>query len=157
MALATIIARAGKAGELRTEVERRYGLDLPTRPVRAQGAELNLVWAGPEQWLAVSADPEIVKRLAADLRGFAAVSDQSDARAIIRIAGPRARNVLAKGCPVDLHPRAFRAGDTALTAIEHIGVHLWQLDGLPTFEIAVARSRAASFWRWFSASALSSG
>ena len=37
--------------------------------------------------------------------GVAAVSDQSDARLVLRVSGPRVRDVLAKGVPVDLHPR----------------------------------------------------
>jgi sarcosine oxidase subunit gamma len=91
------------------------------------------------------------------LDGLASLSDQSDARAVLRLSGPKLRETLAKGCAVDLHARAFRPGDTAITAIAHIGVQLWQVDEGPTFDILVARSMAGSFWRWFSASAAEFG
>jgi sarcosine oxidase subunit gamma len=118
---------------------------------------LDLIWAGPQQWLAISEDRAAPERLARALEGLAAVSDQSDGRAVLRLSGPKLRDTMAKGCPVDLHPRAFRPGDTALTAIAHIGVQLWQLDEAPTFEIAVFRSMAGSFWRWLSGSAAEFG
>ena len=44
-----------------------------------------------------------------------------------------------------------------MTAIAHIGVQLWQLDDAPTYELAVPRSMAKSFWTWFSASAAEFG
>jgi heterotetrameric sarcosine oxidase gamma subunit len=37
----------------------------------------------------------------------ASVTDQSHGRVFFRIAGPCVRDVLAKGTPVDLHPRIF--------------------------------------------------
>ncbi len=40
----------------------------------------------------------------AALTGIASVVDQSDSRIVVRIAGPRARDVLAKGVPIDLIP-----------------------------------------------------
>lgn len=152
LGLATVMALAGKADALRTRFRALYGFEEPARPAVVHGRGLDLAWAGPEQWLAVSADRAVVGRLAGELEGLAAVSDQSDARAVLRLSGPKAREALAKGCPIDLHPRVFRAGDTAITAVAHIGVQLWQVDDEPTFDLLVARSMAASFWRWLFAS-----
>jgi heterotetrameric sarcosine oxidase gamma subunit len=157
LGLATVIARAGQADELRATLVALYGIEAPIRPIVAHGSGLDLVWAGPEQWLAVSTDRAVVDHLARELNGLAAVSDQSDGRALIRLSGPQARETLAKGCPIDLHPRAFRPHDTALTAIAHVGVHLWQVDNAPTYDVAVFRSLAGSFWRWLSASAAEFG
>jgi sarcosine oxidase subunit gamma len=151
--LATVIARRGNVDELQAKLVALYGIEAPPRPVIVHGRGLDLAWAGPEQWLAVSADRAIADRLAGELKGLAAVSDQSGGRAVLRLSGPKLREALAKGCPVDLHPRMFCPGDTAITAIAHMGVHLWQVDDAPTFDVLVARSMAGSFWRWFSASA----
>lgn len=151
--LATIIARGGQEDRLQATLATSYAVDLPARPVLAHGRGLDLVWAGPAQWLAVSDDRAIAARLAGELAGIAAVSDQSDGRAALRLSGPKLRDTLAKGCPIDLHPRAFRPGDTAITAIAHIGVQFWQVDEASTFDILVARSMAGSFWTWFSAAA----
>jgi methylglutamate dehydrogenase subunit D len=149
--------RTGRAvGPPGVTVSPRDHLGLATVMARNGGA-LSLVWAGPEQWLAVSHDRSIARRLADDLAGLASVADQSDGRAVLRIGGPRARAALAKGCPLDLHPRAFGPGDTAVTAIAHVGVQLWQLDDAPTYELAVPRSMAKSFWTWLSASAAEFG
>jgi hypothetical protein len=44
----------------------------------------------------------------------------------------RVRDVLAKGVPLDLHPRSFRTGDVASTLVAYIGVQIQQLDERPT-------------------------
>ena len=107
--------------------------------------------AGPDHWLAAADTmPGVAfeQRLRSELAGLASVSDQSDGRTLIRVSGPRARDALAKGVMIDLHPRAFRPGDAAVSTIGHIGVHFWQLDDLPTYEFVVFRSLAADFWHW---------
>ncbi len=86
-------------------------------------------------------------------KAAAAVSDQSDARAALRLSGPNVRDMLGKGCMIDLHPAAFPPGAAAMTSIAHMGVHLWRVDEPPCdgdaiFDILIARSMAASFWSW---------
>jgi sarcosine oxidase subunit gamma len=44
-----------------------------------------------------------------------ALVDVSGQRTILEISGPKAREVLAKGCRLDLHPRVFGAGQCAQT------------------------------------------
>ena len=95
--------------------------------------------------------------LVAKLKGFASVSDQSDGRAVVRLAGPRVRDVLAKGLPIDLHPTVFGAGSAATSVIALMGVTLWQVDDAPTYDIAVFRSLAGSFWKWLTDSAAEFG
>ena len=46
----------------------------------------------------------------APLAAHAAIVDQSHGRTILRVTGPKVRDALAKGVPVDLHPRAFTDG-----------------------------------------------
>jgi methylglutamate dehydrogenase subunit D len=152
LGFAAVVARKGRAEELRKTLFSGHAVEAPVRPALARGRELDLVWNGPERWLAISSDRAIAARLSGELGRLAAICDQSDALAILRIAGPKARAVLAKGCPIDLHPRAFRPGDAALTAIAHVGLHLWQVDEAPTFELAIPSSMAGSFARWLSAS-----
>ena len=109
------------------------------------------VWGGPGQWLAM-ADGEdgaaFEQRLRATLGNLASVSDQSDGRTVFRVGGERARDVLAKGVPIDLHPRAFRPGDAAVTTVAYIGAQFWQVDDTPTYEFIISRSFAAGFWEW---------
>jgi sarcosine oxidase subunit gamma len=74
-----------------------------------------------------------------------------------RLSGPRARDVLAKGLPVDLDPRAFPLGSAATSTISLMGVQLWQADDMPSYDIAIFRSVSHSFWRWLTASAAEYG
>ncbi len=160
LALASVIARRGAERALAAKVADTFGLALPMTPHRSEAAGVAFVWAGPGHWLA-TAEGEPGHRFEARLRtalaGLASISDQSDGRAILHIAGPRARDTLAKGLPVDLDPSVMQPGGALVSAIAHIGVHLWQLDALPTYECAVSRSYAFSFWHWLEASAAEYG
>ncbi len=113
--------------------------------------QVHFTWAGPSRWLAEAPNemPSTFERnLREALAGLASVTSQSDGRSIIRISGPKARDVLAKGVPLDLDPRVFSPGDTAMTLVGHINVHLWQSDAAPTYDLAVFRSFAAGFCEW---------
>jgi sarcosine oxidase subunit gamma len=158
--LATLIAGPGAAPALSRIVEARLGIALPQAPRIASGPAHDAIWAGPEQWLLRAATRAGFPALLDELGAHAAVSDQSDARAALRLSGPRIRDVLAKGVMLDLHPAAFAVGDTALTSVAYVGVQLWRLadgpDG-PVFEVMAPRSMAGSFWSWFAAAAAEFG
>ncbi|WP_336490423.1 sarcosine oxidase subunit gamma [Methylobacterium nigriterrae] len=155
--LATLIAAEGQEAALARTLSRSFGLPLPETGTAHFAGERGLVWSAPGQWLAVAGTREGLHGLATALRGLAAVSDQSDGRALLRVSGRSARAALAKGVAVDLHPRAFRAGRSAVTSIAHIGAQIWQRDEAPTYEIAVARSFAGSFWSWLAHAAVEFG
>jgi methylglutamate dehydrogenase subunit D len=158
MALASVIARRGQTDALARKVAEACGLQLPDRPRRATGAGVTFAGVGPGQWLAsAEGDPDFVARLRSDLAPFAAVADQSDSRLIVRLSGPRARDVLAKGVPVDLHRLAFKVNDVAVTLVAHIGVQVDMLDDTPAFQLMAPRSMAGSFWSWLCASAAEFG
>ena len=150
-ALASVMARKGSEAALASRVREAFGLELPDRPHRISSGPVAFVWAGPGQWLAgAEAQPghAFEARLRETLAGLASIADQSDGRTLVRVTGPRARDALAKGVLIDLHPRAFGPGDTAVTTVAHIGVHFWQIDEAPTYEFAMFRSFAPDFWRW---------
>lgn len=158
--LATLIAAPGGAPALSQAVEGRLGIALPATPKIVSGVSHDAIWSGPDQWLLRAATRDGFSGLLEALSAQAAVSDQSDARAAMRLSGPRVREVLAKGVMLDLHPAAFAVGETALTSVAYIGVHLWRLADGPdgsVFEIMVARSMVGSFWSWFAASAAEFG
>ena len=122
------------------------------------GRSLSFIWAGPDQWLAYAeATSDLENELAMALGKRAMIVEQSDGRCVVHITGPKARAVLAKGIGLDLDPRTFKPGDVALTLATHIAVQLWQLDDRPSYEIALFRSLAGSFWHWLSASAAEFG
>ncbi|MFI6558873.1 sarcosine oxidase subunit gamma [Streptomyces sp. NPDC050534] len=98
------------------------GLQLPLEPntvIRA--GELTALWLGPDEWLVVGppgsqADLEARVREAAGDEPVS-VTDVSAQRTTLLVAGPRARDLLAHGCSLDLHPRAFGAGRCAQTTL----------------------------------------
>ena len=77
------------------------------------------------------------------------VNDISSGQTIIRLRGARARDVLSKGCPVDLHPRAFGAGQCAQSHIAKSNALIIQVDDTPTYDVIVRRSFADYLARWF--------
>ena len=157
LTLASFAAAEGKTAALNDVISNAYTINLPAIGRWAQGQDICFLWNGPEQWLALaerSNDRDLERELKSRVAGLASVVDQSDARAVVRVAGPRARDVLAKGVPIDLHPRAFQPGEVAITHANHIGIMLWQLDTYPTYEIALFRSLAHSFADWLDAAAL---
>jgi sarcosine oxidase subunit gamma len=145
-----------KQGDVAKAVLEVTGLDLPDGPKLAAMGGLTLIGIAPLQWLAIADGAEgraRLSRLSEALSGLTSIVDQSDAKAILRVSGPRLRDTLAKGCSLDLHPRAFTRQDAATTQIALIPCQLWQLDDAPTFELAVPISYARSFWSWLTASA----
>jgi heterotetrameric sarcosine oxidase gamma subunit len=160
LGLATVAARKGQAEALQGAVAAAYGVDLPDRSRVAQGSQVSFVGYGPGQWLAVSkslSNEALARDLAQRLAGLASISDQSGGRTVLRVSGPRVREVLAKGLPIDLDPRAFPLGSAATSTISLMGVQLWQIDDTHSYDIAVFRSLSASFWRWLTASAAEFG
>jgi methylglutamate dehydrogenase subunit D len=160
LGLATVACRKGQAAALNAAVREAYGVDLPASSRVAQGSKLNFIGYGPGQWLAVSqslANEALACDLSAKLQGLASISDQSGGRTVLRLSGSRARDVLAKGLPIDLDPRAFPLGSAATSAISHIGVQLWLLDDTRSYDIVIFRSLTESFWRWLTASAAEFG
>jgi sarcosine oxidase subunit gamma len=151
IALASVMCRRGKAADLCARVKERLGADLPMTPRRAANGSVRFIWAGPGRWLAEMSDeqPQTFERtLREALSDLASITGQSDGRCVIRVSGPKAREMLAKGVPLDLDPSVFGPGDTALTVVAHINVHFWQLDATPSYEFAVFRSYAAGFCEW---------
>ena len=90
----------------------------------------------PDTWLVIgSARPDFEADLKAVIGHSASIVDISDQRIVMRISGPMTRAVLAKGVTIDLHPRVFAPGDTAITPLAHITTQLWQVDDAPTFDL----------------------
>ncbi len=159
LGLATIACRKGQDDGLKASVREAYGVDLPLTSTVARGKDVSFIGAGPGQWLAVSqslANGALAADLTTKLKGLASIADQSDGRAVIRLSGPRARDVLAKGLAIDLDPRVFPDDGAVTSTISHMGVQLWQ-EGPESYDIALFRSVAESFWRWLTASAAEFG
>ena len=134
-------------------VERVVGARAPVAPnTVARAGERAITWLGPDEWLVVSS-PEtregVADRLEEALSGLhVAVNDISSGQTIIRLRGPRARDLLSKGCPLDFHPRVFEAGQCAQSHIGKSNALIIQVDDEPTYDIIVRRSFADYLARW---------
>ncbi|MGI9465044.1 MAG: sarcosine oxidase subunit gamma, partial [Aestuariivirgaceae bacterium] len=136
VSIVTVIARRSKARALSSALSDSFGFATPApgRSENARGASIQ--WCGPEQWYIVREDQRdgtLHDELVEKLDRLASVSDQSHGRVIIALSGPKVRDVLAKGTPVDFHPRVFDEGDCAVTQMAHVGVHIVQT-GTDSFE-----------------------
>ncbi len=132
---------------------RALGFGLPLDPNTTAGAgDLSALWLGPDEWLVLAPDDraeEVAERLRTALQEeFAAVTDVSAGSGVIRLTGPWVRDVLAAGCTLDLHPRAFQVGRCAQTILARAMVTIVQVDDAPTFDLFVRRSFADYLARW---------
>lgn len=128
---------------LRDAVQQSVGLGVPDRRQALTGAGIAALWMAPDEVLLICPYAEVTGRLAtleAALSGvhFLAV-DVSDARAHLHVAGPGAREVLAKLCPVDMSPDAFTSGMIRRTRMAQIAAAFWLEDG-GTFHLICFRS-----------------
>jgi len=107
------------------------------------------VWLGPDEWLltsAAEAPGELEARVRAavvPLGGSAA--DVSAQRITLRLTGERVRDVLARGCAIDLHPRFFRGGSSAQTTLGLAGVVLLALSDAGDDYLVLVRSSFAGY------------
>lgn len=127
----------------------RPDVGLPAEPntwvARADG---QAIWLGPDEWLVTdpSRSPqELEAELRAAVGAEGAVVDVSAQRTTLRLRGEHVRDVLATGCAVDLHPRAFPAGSAVQTTLGLAGVVLLALDGTATHYQLLVRSSFARY------------
>jgi heterotetrameric sarcosine oxidase gamma subunit len=138
------------------------GASLPRNPNTASEVDDRIVlWTGPGTWLIATSEGG-VQSLAEGLRAIAcagavSVVDLSHGRTVVRIGGPAARDVLATGCSIDLHPRRFLAGDCAQTSIAGIALLIHAVTDDPVYDLYLPRGFALSAWEWLSDAAAEFG
>lgn len=101
----------------------------------------------PGRWLAVSAVHDEGTLAGALRNSGTVVNDIGGGRTVIRISGRRVRDLLAKGCPVDIHPCVFGPDACAATDLLHIPVIIHNLDYY-SYDVYVSLSYALSLWEW---------
>ncbi|MCG3190439.1 MAG: hypothetical protein LKCHEGNO_03163 [Burkholderiaceae bacterium] len=135
----------------RTAASRALGLELPVQPCTSAANAVNrVVWAGPDDWFVIGPKGQaetIASLLRAALAGtHHAVTDVSSGYTVLHLSGAPVREVLAQGCPLDLHPRVFKPGASAGSHFFRASMWLWQTDEAPTYEVLVRRSFVGYFW-----------
>ncbi len=107
--------------------------------------ESGLCWMSPDELLVLCPYDEVaatLERMQKTLaKTHALAVDVSDARAMLRVSGPAAREVLAKLCPVDLSPDAFRPAMMRRTRMAQVAAAFWMEDA-DSFRVVCFRSVA---------------
>jgi sarcosine oxidase, subunit gamma len=126
------------------------GVPLPTQPGTFASASADVLWLGPDEWLVVGApgrdDIEALLRSAAG-DAHVGVTDVSAQRTALLVGGPKARDLLAHGCALDLHPREFGPGRCAQTMLARAQVVLAAKEG-DDFHVFVRSSFAGYLADW---------
>lgn len=128
------------------EAGARFGVALPLEACRfAEAGNRRALWLGPDEWLLVApyADARTVEvELEESLSGIAhSLVEVSHRSLAYRLAGAKAEETLAAGCPLDLDPRAFPVGTATRTVLGKTEIIL-QRTAETEFQIDVWRSFA---------------
>ncbi len=142
--------RVDPSGAGATAAATMLGVELPTTPsTYAKSADTTVIWLAPDEWLVTGtgltgSDLETRLRHALAPHGGAAV-DVSGQRTTLRLRGAHSRDVLGKGCSLDLHPTVFGGGAAAQTTLGRAGVILCAVDGSGANYRVLVRSSFARY------------
>jgi sarcosine oxidase subunit gamma len=106
---------------------------LPIAPNTLTDVEGNtMYWLGPDEWLIVTPDDRraaIERQLRDGLAKLhVAVTDVSGGQTALHLHGRHVRDVLAKGCPIDFHPRVFGIGQCAQSHLGKAPILIGQIE-----------------------------
>lgn len=155
-----LMVRRGRDGDLAEALRRDFALELPGAGRAAVGGGTTAIWIQAGGWYVFAprvGEGILAARLAATCAGLAAIDDQSHGRSTLAVSGPRAREILARGCRLDLHPREFGPGRATTTMLGHINCLVHQTDAAPTYELTVFSTLAATFLDWLIETAAEDG
>lgn len=134
-ALTSVAPYLGQAGALSAALKSAHGMAAP-KANRATGKEgARAIWFGNDVVLLQGPDPD------PSLAQFAALTDQTDAWAVVRLEGADAAAVLARLTPIDLRESRFKRGHTARTELRHMMSSITRL-GPRSYQVMVFRSFA---------------
>lgn len=123
----------GQEGAVDAALRAAFGLGFPMPNKELRDDPHRVIWMGRGRALVVGA------ALPAGIGEVAAVTEQGDGIAALRIEGEAVEAVLARLVPVDLRAGVFPEGTTARTLVGHMIAQVTRI-GPQAFEIMVMRS-----------------
>ncbi|TMV06348.1 sarcosine oxidase subunit gamma [Ruegeria sediminis] len=121
------------------------GQKMPGQREANVEGETGLCWMSPDELLVLVPYAEVEAKLAEinkALDGTHSLAvNVSDARAVFRVSGPYAREVMGKVSPVDLSKEAFQPGQIRRSRLAQVAGAFW-MDGADTFRVVCFRSAA---------------
>src|ERR1700728_1463729 len=132
-------------------VEEVVGVTWPHNTGAVATGRAKVICVGPTDWLVIVADLNAIEWLQQLKAAFEdspfRATDVSQALARIEIEGPEVRDLLAKGCGLDLHPSRFAPGRSARTRLAGMPVVICCRGG-SKFECIVTLSYAEFLLSW---------
>ena len=119
--------------------------------------DTRILWSGPSNWLLVSTKKDILSSVQkiCDDKNFA-VTDLSHSRAIIELKGSNSKEVLKKGCPINLNE--FKVNNCANSIFHGITITIDMISNDPeTFRIFALRSFGESLYHSITDACLEDG
>ena len=122
-------------------------LEFPLKNLKVSAnKQSRILWNAPRTWLVVSSKENIINEIKekCDLENFS-ITDISHSRSVIKIKGLQAREVLKKGCPININE--FKKNDCASSVFHGISIIIDFIDDKPdTFNLLALRSFGESFY-----------
>ena len=120
----------GTSGEVENAIKKSCGLSLPNMEYSSKSLDSSItLWRlQNSQVLAYfsydgdDAESYLKSKLNAPLY----LTDQSDTWAMIRVSGPKCRDVLERICPINIDSEVFEVGRVSRTVMEHIGTIIFR-------------------------------
>ena len=151
--LGHLILRGG-AIVLDEAVRHVLGFGLPARPNTLSqdvSGERSIQWLSPDEWLLIVPGGEefTLEGKLREALGEAhyAIANVSGGQTLLELSGEKARELLMKSTPYDVHPEAFAVGKGVTTVFAKSSLILRRPDS-ERWELVLRRSFADYLYRW---------
>lgn len=128
-------------------IKKTLGSPVPGQRKIVEG----VAWMAPDELLIMvpeGTQPDaLAARLNAEIKAPVLAADVSDARAVFTLKGNKAREVLAKGAPIDLASDAFAMGDFRRTRLGQVAVAFW-MEAEDEFQLVCFASLRQFMFDW---------
>jgi len=134
-----------EAPGMREAVSGVLGLPLPEQfNTTVHNEHLRILWIGPDEWQIIT--PQDAATLETKLRealagNHFAVTDVNSNYQILHLTGEPARDILANGCPLDLHPSVFKPDTCTGSHYFKAAIWIWQSE-TSGYKLLIRRSFA---------------
>ena len=150
LAFVSLAVSQGNEAAFARAVKKAWKIEVPSPGTSATTGDIRLIWTAPDQYHLLMPEPagnpsgDLLAPVMKAISDTAWLTDQSDSYCMLRLEGHRAREALARICPLDLHPGSFAVDAAGRTAMEHLGVLLIR-EQADRYLLMSARSSAQSF------------
>jgi len=147
-----------KRSEVQLNSIRIDGLEFDSQSQKvSSNKETRILWSGPNTWLVISRKENIIEIIKEKCNSANfAVTDISHSRAVIKIKGLQAKEVLKKGSPINFNE--FKKNNCAGTVFHGINIVIDSIDNNPeTYHLLTLRSFGESLYHHVTDAALEFG